>query len=388
METNQAAPRRWSAFVCPDCRFVLRVPRDHDGRGIICPSCQRMLRIPEEGEVGAPLMAPIHKVGFSTEPEPKKKQRRSKRKRVKDSVIPAWEKNTNKEMGVGIDWLGMFKTTVLWGSCFAVIVGCVFLFLKATEPAPEPIVAEVDPEAGNVIIETPVSLTAGLDEEDLVPKGLLKRSETELLDLVEPLGRKFLEATTVAEILSLVGNPDEVALKIRRFHPDGKVAPLGFSGLSPYHQVVYKDDHAAVTFQTADLQTKPVVFTETDEGLKIDWECWVGWSELPWDEIISEKPTRPLLVRVYSTPVPYYNFEFSDESEWVSYRLVSPDDEQMIYGYAKRGSLIDERLRPENPKETRAVTLRISFPEGAISNSQVEIDQFLADGWVLSGAED
>lgn len=383
-ETKQAAPRRWSAFVCPDCRFIFRVPRDHDGVGIVCPSCRRLLRIPEEGEVGADLLAPIQKVGFSTEPEPKRKQRRSKRKRVKDSVVPAWEKNKQKEKGEGIDWKGILKTTALWGGSFSVIAGGIFLFLKTTEPVPQLVEVEADPDAGKAVLETPRSLTAGYDEEELIPKGLLKRSETELLNMVEPLGKKFLEAATVAEILPLVRNSDDVALKIRRFYPDGTVTPLGFSGISTVQQVLYKDAHVAVAFLTADQQTKTIVFSETEEGLKIDWDSWVGWSELPWDEIVAEKPTDSVMVRVYSKPVPYYNFDFSDDSEWVSYRLVSPDDEQMLYGYTKRGSLIDEQLRPSDPKITTAVTLRISFPEGAVSSSQVKIDAFLADGWVIS----
>jgi hypothetical protein len=54
--------RRWGAYVCPDCRFIFRIPMDHDGIGTVCPSCRRMLRIPKEGDSVAPLMAPIKKI--------------------------------------------------------------------------------------------------------------------------------------------------------------------------------------------------------------------------------------------------------------------------------------------------------------------------------------
>ena len=53
-ETMESASR-WSGYVCPDCRFVFRVPRDHDGKGIICPSCRRMLRIPTSADETAAL---------------------------------------------------------------------------------------------------------------------------------------------------------------------------------------------------------------------------------------------------------------------------------------------------------------------------------------------
>ncbi len=62
-ESANEKSRRWGAFVCPDCRFVFRVPGDHDGVGIVCPSCRRMLRIPADGDAVAPLMAPIKKIG-------------------------------------------------------------------------------------------------------------------------------------------------------------------------------------------------------------------------------------------------------------------------------------------------------------------------------------
>ncbi|MDP4646560.1 MAG: hypothetical protein NWS80_05470 [Akkermansiaceae bacterium] len=343
-----------------------------------------MLRIPEEGEVGAPLMAPIQKIAFSSTPEPNRKQKRGKRKRKKDSVTPDWESGKGKKDGEGIDWKGVFKTTVVWGISFGVIAGGVFFFLKTTEPAPELVEIVVDPDAGKAILETPVSLTAGFDEEELVPTGLLKRSEAELLNLVEPLAQKFLEAETVEEILPLVRNPYDVAQKMRRLHPDGTITPLGFSGVSPLEGVSYKDGYAAVSFLTADQEKKPMVFCEGEGGLKIDWESWAGWSELPWDELMESKPTKPVLVRVISKPVPYYNFGFSDEDEWVSYRLLSPDGEHTLYGYAKRGSLIDEQLRPADPNGAMAVTLRISFREGATSASQAEIDEFVTDGWVIS----
>lgn len=384
-EAAQSAPKRWSAFVCPDCRFVLRVPRHHDGVGIVCPSCRRMLRIPEEGEVGAPLMAPIKNlVDFSKAvPDLRRRQKRRKKKRVKDSVLPDWESGVGKKQEEWFDWMEIFKTTAVWGISFAVISGCVFLFLKTRESAPGQAEIEEDLYEGKAVIETPVSLTAGFDEKDLMPTGLLKRSEAELLALAEDLARKFLEAERIDEILPLVSDPEDVAVKIRRLYPDGKIESLGFSGISQLDSVVYREDYAAITFLTAGQERKPMVFSEGEDGLKIDWESWVGWADLPWDEIVESKPIKPVMVRVLSKPVPYYNFDFADDSEWVSYRLLSPDDEHMLYGYAKRGSKIDEQLRPTDPKGTIAVTLKVRFPEGAVWASQVIIDEFLADGWVF-----
>src|SRR5688572_10229779 len=49
--------RRWSGYVCPDCRFVFRVPQGHDGKGVVCPCCRRLLRIPGVDDTPPALMA-------------------------------------------------------------------------------------------------------------------------------------------------------------------------------------------------------------------------------------------------------------------------------------------------------------------------------------------
>lgn len=67
-ETNENA-RRWNGYVCPVCRLVFRVPRDHDGRGLVCQSCRSLLRIPAAGEPTPPLLAEIVKTaGIAPQP--------------------------------------------------------------------------------------------------------------------------------------------------------------------------------------------------------------------------------------------------------------------------------------------------------------------------------
>ena len=61
-ESSNEKARRWGAFVCPDCRFLFRIPGDHDGLGIVCPSCRRMLRIPKDGDAVSPLIKPIKRI--------------------------------------------------------------------------------------------------------------------------------------------------------------------------------------------------------------------------------------------------------------------------------------------------------------------------------------
>lgn len=48
IDQKPAEKRRWGGFLCPECSFIFRVPKDHDGVGTVCPACQQLLRIPKE----------------------------------------------------------------------------------------------------------------------------------------------------------------------------------------------------------------------------------------------------------------------------------------------------------------------------------------------------
>ena len=40
------AKQNWEGLVCPVCRFVFRVPMNHNGAGVVCPACAHLLQIP------------------------------------------------------------------------------------------------------------------------------------------------------------------------------------------------------------------------------------------------------------------------------------------------------------------------------------------------------
>jgi hypothetical protein len=117
--------------------------------------------------------------------------------------------------------------------------------------------------------------------------------------------------------------------------------------------------------------------------VKIDWEGWVGWSEMPWPEFLASKPTTGKVFRVTLSAVDYYNFNFDDDKKWQAYRLESPDGTHALYGYAGQGSVIQTKLRPPTDSKPMPCMLALKFPANAASGNQVLIEQCLADGWVL-----
>ena len=240
----------------------------------------------------------------------------------------------------------------------------------------------VTSEAPQVPEVTQVPATAvAIAEAELSP--LMQRSEPSILAEAEPLARRFLEANTIDELLPVVYQPQRAKPRMQRTYPSGRIEPAGLAQFNVKGSVVMSEKLAIVDIRTRDFASRQLTFVETPEGLKIDWESWAGWSDMTWSELLASLPTQATLFRVIVKRVEYYNFGFSDDKKWQSYRLESPDGERMIFAYVERGSPLEEKLRISPDADRAAMILKIKFPAGvAASNNQVVVDAWVADGWV------
>lgn len=348
-----------------------------------------MLRIPKEGDEAAPLMAPLKQIEFAEDggidPRGEKRTRSKRKKKPKEAKIPEWDASTGSWRSSRKTGKRVLQTVAVWFFCIAAILGVAFYLVKAAEPEPgdEVVTGNDKQDQFDELVRVPLLLPEDELEDAVELPKVMQRSEIEFIALAQPIAEKFLNATEVDQILPLVNDAENVSQKIRDHYPEGKINAPGLSKFNSSGRVSYKDSFAAVTVLTPDYQRKQLAFIDTDEGLKIDWESWVGWSEIPWEKLSEERPPNQTLVRAMLKWVDYYNFAFADEDKWRSYRLLSPDGENMLYGYTERNSLLDQRLRPGEQNATVAVTLKIHFPEGDESGKQVVIDEYIADGWVV-----
>lgn len=351
-----------------------------------------MLRIPGEGDVTAPLMAPLQKIGFAEgdDAQGEKRTRSNRRKKAKEAEMPNWEASAGKwrserkgkarrSFGVVATWLGMLGATA------AVVV----VFVRTS--GADPVTAAPDDPAGqdqfDDLVREPLMLQDESQEEPVELPKVMKRSEAGFLKEAEPIARQFLGAEKIDQLLPVVRDSERVTPKIVAHYRDGKIPVIKMEKFNSSGKVSYKDSFAAVSVLTEDYENKQLAFVDGPDGLKVDWESWVGWSEMPWEVFMKEKPVEPKLFRVKLRWVDYYNFGFSDENEWRSYRLSSPDGEHMLYGYVARNSLLDQRLRPPEQGATVAATVKLRYRENEQSPQQVVIEEHVADGWVLEEAK-
>ena len=221
------------------------------------------------------------------------------------------------------------------------------------------------------------------DAGEVALPALMKRSVPSILAETEPLARKFLEAKTIDELLPLIRKPERAKPRLQREFPQGRLDPPGLAQFNIAGSPAFGDSFTVIALRTRNFESRQLTFVQTPEGLKIDWESWAGWSELSWPALLSALPTQAIAFRVIVKRVDYYNFGFSDDTQWQSYRLESLDGEHMIFGYVQRGSAVAGKIHLGSEVDHAPMILKIRFPAHvAASNNQVVVDDVVATGWL------
>ncbi len=329
-----------------------------------------MLKIPALNDVPPPLVVPLRRAG----PEPAGEApggesestgiKRRRRKKMGESDHHSWEQQ--KEISGGRRGEGRQMRVMLIGGALllGLILAGTIVLMKSGKPT-----------------QVAVGKKAAAHTPAVAPTPEA-RTEASFLTEAEPLARRFLSAASVEELLPMVRIPETVGPRMKAFYADGKVTPLGLSRFNSGDAVAHQNNQWIVTILTRDHEEKGMVFIDSRDGLKIDWESFVGWSDIPWAEFIAKRPTQSHVFRVLVAPADYYNFAFSDESKWQCYRIQSPDREHQVFGYGEKGTELEKKLLPSPDQKDVALMLALKFPEGATQANQVEIVKFIAGDWV------
>ncbi|MBK1882986.1 hypothetical protein JIN85_11205 [Luteolibacter pohnpeiensis] len=337
-----------------------------------------MLKIPTDGDVLPPLtLAAITEK--ATETSAAHLERRRKRGRGKKDVdeTPDWEKQPMmRSSKTSADSLKKYALAVggVFAAAVVIIFGMVLFRDKRPVVVASPVVAEISKQAD--------SPEEGGLEKVVLPK-VMQQSQVSFLEEAEPIIRKFLSAKTVDEMLPFVRNPEVTEPRMRKFYQGGKIDAPGMALIKPIGDVSYRGKFASVMVRTRDQELRQLAFTRTDQGgLEIDWESYVGWSAMTWDEFLKTKPTEPQIFRVLVKQVEYYNFDFSDDLKWQSYSISSSDREHFVYGYTRKQTPLNSMMMPDNKKSTVAMMLALRFDPTNSSDNQVIVDRYITDGWV------
>jgi hypothetical protein len=104
-----------------------------------------------------------------------------------------------------------------------------------------------------------------------------------------------------------------------------------------------------------------------------------------------KRPTEPFELECIALPGDYWNYDYSDEERWHSFKLTYPGVDQDIIGYVERKTSVGNELDTQlNFSEWVGVTLMVSFAKGDVHKGypQVRIHDILGRVWLKGTAKD
>lgn len=205
--------------------------------------------------------------------------------------------------------------------------------------------------------------------------------------LIEEAVRKFFEADTLAAKLAYVRDAHRVHPLMREYYsrqpmPRPKWKSLGWT--LPVDEPGYRLGYVQALFENN--APSSIIVEETENGsFLVDWESYVRYGELSWQDFLKHKPSQPKLFRVIASKA-----ESSDIS-----RLRYDEELIEIKHPAEEGKVlatfdkndpnlapIVQQLQSGNWKDV-PLTLRLCYPGSAGEGAAVRIAGVEGKGWLI-----
>ena len=200
----------------------------------------------------------------------------------------------------------------------------------------------------------------------------------------------FLHAQNLSTLKNYVRKPEFVEDLLDRVYPDPSTfKPFEYERLVPDEEIVISGDGKFFTVDIVqtDGSIKPLTIERVDHRVFLaDWQSYVGYSNLPWTDLLVERPSEPVIVRARVTPGEYFENDFDNSKIYACFTLKDDLRQVTIYGYAPlRSTITTDALaftEEEIEKGTeKLVMLSISYPPKTRKTNQVNIEELVNDSW-------
>ncbi len=424
----------WLVFTCRACRRVIKLAPAMAGKHVVCPHCRTKVTVPKDAAIieEAPaqsqipaarnddgMMSQLRGTGREAwevggrvtggdiefrerlhttsapemQPDPDKAMRRVNMRRKKheslhkdfdDPEESLRRKRHRKTKNKGAAFNQTFVRMLVF---FVIVLAITAGWLGWKEwhkPKPQQ-------------VHKPTHVQNAPEEPAQSPGGtkLDMRSFAEYGPALVATVRKFVSAPTIEDLLPLVRDRQRVEAKVRAYYTTERPwKPLEINNrFEPSDQFTVDGDFIVLQLVLANFDEMPISLERKGDTFLVDWESFTGYGEMSWDEFQAKRPVLPVVMRVVverSRNTDYWNEAFTDHTTHTCYLLRDLKNEHHLSGYALQTSPVDSKLRqyltplppPASLQRTLAV-LRLRYPPNSKGAHQVEIVEFLENGWVF-----
>lgn len=348
---------RRQGFLCPECRLLVSAPTEHLGATLSCPCCHTKLKIPRLEDSVLQLGASARSTqGVSFRADSAKKNNAS------------WHENVpleyQAEHSSGLPWHMLVPAALLGIILFA---GMVHLLFQTEER----------PVTTLEIIGTQVLSTEAGSATD--------RSDSNIEEIAKV--KDYLNAlsgcATVDELEPLLRPVDRLHEKLSSFYSVNTLSFKKIRSVEDLFPVPDVDGGYLCSFTYVDGNARRGVLIENKGQIQLDWESFVGYSDVPWDQLKSILPREPVTVRVIRSVAEYYNHGFNSET-YQCFELTRNDSNTRFYAYARRDGVVLNQLLPLGVSPIGSeMTIKVCYPEDVVDDNLLIINSVESGSWIV-----
>ncbi len=227
------------------------------------------------------------------------------------------------------------------------------------------------------------------ERETILTKEMQEEMDAEMqISAIENASRSFFDSRSVEEMLRYVRHPDRVRPLMESYYAKEAPKPIrieNFLSMAP----LTIDNHGSYWMVSCqlegDVQTQMMLESISVKEAKVDWETFVCYQPMAWDEFAKTRPSGYTgNFRVYVEKDMFHSHEFSDSNAFDSYRLTALNGEEVLFGYVPRGrglGLQMEGLTADRNGAPLPLILRLHIPKDLKSPRGVVIQEILSPRW-------
>jgi DNA-directed RNA polymerase subunit RPC12/RpoP len=202
----------------------------------------------------------------------------------------------------------------------------------------------------------------------------------------------FLRAANVEQRLRYIGDTPSIESRVRAYYQMAGDGPVAYSKIVD-DQVVGNgvvSEHDVVLANGEVLRAS--VIKAPNGSYFVDWPSFVAEGEMEWQELMSKKVARPVMLRVAVEPGDFFAGDFGDYKWLLCLKLVHPAHpaSRPIFAYVERQSVLGREMDywlKLGETQAMPMTVRVKYPANASADNQVWLSELVAPGWLLRAGQ-